>query len=201
MKHALSKLGMLSVRIQLPTALNTGGVQPRPDETTDLFADIDEASEDEPEGDGESPDEELQELVQQFDPELNASDYVDADEDLPIPVTLTTTMKIGKMSYAKKYCPLVAQRNKLLVVATQRKKVRVMRNPQAQSRHSGKLLTVVANNLLKILTEKGEEPLSEDMFRIVQQLQVSQVAYVYLSIHFLNNINILQSCIYYANFD
>ena len=56
------------------------GVQPRPDETTDPFADLDEASEDEQEGDGESPDEELQELVQQFDPELNASDYIHADE-------------------------------------------------------------------------------------------------------------------------
>ena len=72
---------MLSVQIQLPTALKHFGVQPRPDETTNPFADLDETSEDEQEGDGESPDNELQELVQQFDPELNASDYVDADED------------------------------------------------------------------------------------------------------------------------
>ena len=53
------------------------------DETSDPFADHDEGSEDEQQGDGESPDEELQELVQQFDPEINACDYVHADEDLP----------------------------------------------------------------------------------------------------------------------
>ena len=31
------------------------------------------------------------------------------------------------------------------------------------------------NNLLKFLTEKGEEQLSDNMFKIVQQLQVSQL--------------------------
>ena len=31
------------------------------------------------------------------------------------------------------------------------------------------------NNLLKFLTEKGEEQLSENMFQIIQQLQVSQL--------------------------
>ena len=35
------------------------------------------------EGDSGSQDEGLQELVQQFDSELNASDYINADEDLP----------------------------------------------------------------------------------------------------------------------
>ena len=33
------------------------------------------------------------------------------------------------------------------------------------------------NNLLKFLTEKGEEQLSKNMFQIVQQLQVSQLAH------------------------
>ena len=59
------------------------GVQPRTDEVTDSFADLDEKSEDEQEGDSGSQDEELQELVQQFEPEPNASDYINADEDLP----------------------------------------------------------------------------------------------------------------------
>ena len=31
------------------------------------------------------------------------------------------------------------------------------------------------NNLLKFLTERGEEQLSENMFKIVQRLQVSQL--------------------------
>ena len=31
------------------------------------------------------------------------------------------------------------------------------------------------NNLLKFLTERGEEQLSENMFKIIQQLQVSQL--------------------------
>ena len=59
------------------------GVQPRTDEVTYPFDDLDEESQDEQEGDSGSQDEELQELVQQFDPELNASDYINADEDLP----------------------------------------------------------------------------------------------------------------------
>ena len=75
---------MLSVWVELSTAcFKHCGVQFLPDEITDSFADLDEASEDEQERDGESPDEELQELVQQFDSELNASDYVDDNEDLP----------------------------------------------------------------------------------------------------------------------
>ena len=65
--------------IQSSTALNTG-VQPHTDEITDPFADLDKESEDEQEGDSGSQDEELQELVQQFEPELNASDYINADE-------------------------------------------------------------------------------------------------------------------------
>ena len=79
--------------------------------------------------------------MQQFYPELNASDYVDADEDLP--TCDTTTAKIGETSYVKKYYPLVAQRNRLSVIVTQRKRMRAMRNPQARSPHSEKLLTVV----------------------------------------------------------
>ena len=59
------------------------GVQPLVDEATDPFSDLDEESEDEQERDGGLQNEELQELVQQFDPELNADDYVNADEDLP----------------------------------------------------------------------------------------------------------------------
>ena len=59
------------------------GVQPRADEATDPFADLDEESEDEQERDERLQDEELQQLVQQFDPQLNACDYVYADEDLP----------------------------------------------------------------------------------------------------------------------
>ena len=60
------------------------GMQSCTDEATNPFADLDEDSEDEQEGDGGSQDEELQELVQQFDQDLNADDYVNADEDLPI---------------------------------------------------------------------------------------------------------------------
>ena len=46
------------------------GVQPLVDEATDPFADLDEESEDEQERDGLQN----EELVQQFDPELNADD-------------------------------------------------------------------------------------------------------------------------------
>ena len=50
----------------------------------------------------------MQELVQQFEPELNARDYINADEDLP--VTLMTAMKIGEMSCVMKYCLVVMQK-------------------------------------------------------------------------------------------
>ena len=70
------------MQIQSSTALNTG-VQPHTDEITDPFADLDEESEDEQEGDSGSQDEELQELVQQFEPELNASDYWGKPERAP----------------------------------------------------------------------------------------------------------------------
>ena len=52
-------------------------VQSCTDEIIDPLADHDEESEDEQKGDNRSQAEELQELVQQFDPELNASDYID----------------------------------------------------------------------------------------------------------------------------
>ena len=116
------------------------GVQPCTDEVTDPFADLDEKSEDEQEGDSGSQDEELQELVQQFEPELNARDYILMLMKICLPVTLMTTMKIGEMSCVMKYCPVVMQKkNRLLVKMTQRKRMRVMRNLQALSRHSEKL--------------------------------------------------------------
>ena len=59
------------------------GVQTRTDEVTDPFVDLDEESEDEQKGDSGSQDEELQELVQQFEPELNASDYWGKPEQAP----------------------------------------------------------------------------------------------------------------------
>ena len=43
-------------------------MQPRADVATGPFADLDEESEDDQEGDGGLQDEELQQLVQQFDP-------------------------------------------------------------------------------------------------------------------------------------
>ena len=73
--------------VSTDTIVNCCGVQPLTDEATDPFADLDEESEDEQEGDERSQNEELQELIQQFDPELNAHDYVNADEDLPTYVT------------------------------------------------------------------------------------------------------------------
>ena len=94
MKHALSKVdesALTATQIAKSTDLLTAdtiinyfkhcGVQPRTDEVTDPFADLEE-SEDEQEEDRGSQDE-LQELVQQFEPELNARDYINVDEDLP----------------------------------------------------------------------------------------------------------------------
>ena len=99
------------------------GMQSCTDEATDLFADLDEESEDEQEGDGGSQDEELQELVQQFDPDFNAGDYVNANEDLPICDTYTcmTRTKIGERNYVMKCFPVVKQRNRLLVKVIQMK--------------------------------------------------------------------------------
>ena len=114
------------------------GVQPCTDEAMDPFA-VDEESEAEQAEDGGPEDEELQELVQQFDPELIMLMLT----KIYLPVTLVTTMKIGEMSCVMKYSPVVMQRNRLLVKMTQRKRMRVMRNLQAQSPHSEKLLTVV----------------------------------------------------------
>ena len=94
MKHALSKVdesALTATQIAKSTDLLTAdtiinyfkhcGVQPRTDEVTDPFANLEE-SEDEQEEDRGSQDE-LQELVQQFEPELNARDYINVDEDLP----------------------------------------------------------------------------------------------------------------------
>ena len=113
-------------------------MQPRTDEVTNPFADLDEESQDEQEGDSGSQDEELQELVQQFDPVI-----ILMLMKICLPVTLMTTMKMREMSCVMKYCPVVVQRNRLLVKMTQRKRMRVMRNLQALSRHSEKLQTVV----------------------------------------------------------
>ena len=78
----------------------------------------------------------LQELVQQFEPELNASDYINADEDLPTCDTYENWRdelrdEVLSGSHAKK--------NRLLLKITQRKRMRVMRNLQALSQHSEKL--------------------------------------------------------------
>ena len=78
----------------------------------------------------------LQELVQQFEPELNVSDYINADEDLPTCDTYENWRdelrdEVLSGSHAKK--------NRLLLKITQRKRMRVMRNLQALSQHSEKL--------------------------------------------------------------
>ena len=114
------------------------GVQPRTDEVTDPFADLDEESQDEQEGDSGSQDEELQELVQQFDPELNRSDYINADEDLPTCDTYDNNEN-RRCELRDEILSVVVQRNRLLVKMTQRKRMRVMWNLQALSRHSEKL--------------------------------------------------------------
>ena len=77
----------------------------------------------------------LQELVQQFEPELNVSDYINADEDLPTCDTYENWRdelrdEVLSGSHAK---------NRLLLKMTQRKRMRVMRNLQALSQHSEKL--------------------------------------------------------------
>ena len=115
------------------------GIQPSFDEPTDPFADLDEESEDEQEGDGESADEELQQLVQQFDPEMTASDYVNADEDLPTCHTFDNEENWREELRAE----VLLQRNRLSVKVTQMKMMRVMKNLRAQSCHSEKLLTAV----------------------------------------------------------
>ena len=90
--HALSKI---KGSIPLVNCLKYCGVQLCTDETTIPFADLDKESEDEQEGDGGSQDEELQELVQHFDPDLNACDYIMLMKIYLI-VTLVTIMKIGE---------------------------------------------------------------------------------------------------------
>ena len=147
-------------------------MQPRPDETTDPFADLDETS-DEQEGDEESPDEELQELVQQFDPELNASDYVDADEDLPI---------CNTYDYSENWRDEL--REEVLSIGRAKKQAVSDSDSEEEGESDEESPSTITtfreaidcgNNLLKFLTEKEEELLSEDMFKIVQQLQVSQL--------------------------
>ena len=121
------------MQIQSSNALNIVRVQSRTDEVTDPFADLDEESEDEQEGDSGSQDEELQELVQQFEPELNARDY----DDLP------TCDTYDNENWKNELCDeLMQTKNRLLVKMTQRKRMRVMkvmRNLQVLSRHSEKL--------------------------------------------------------------
>ena len=151
------------------------GVQPRTDEVTDPFADLDEKSEDEQEGDSGSQDEELQELVQQFEPELNARDYILMLMKICLPVTLMTTMKIGEMSYVMKYCPVVMQKKKQAISENDSEE-----EDESDEESPSIIMTFreaihCGNNFLKFLTEKGEEQLSENMFKIVQQLQVSQL--------------------------
>ena len=150
------------------------GVQPTTDEVTNPFADLDEEFEDEQAGDGGSQDEELQELVQQFDPELNACDYINADEDLHTCDTYD--------NYENWRDEL---RNEVLS-NSHAKKQAISENDseeedESDSEESPSTVTTFrkaidyGNNLLKFLTEKGEEQLSENIFKTVQQLQVSQL--------------------------
>ena len=72
-----------------------------------------------------------------------------------------------------KYCLVVVQRNRLLVNDSEEE--------DESDEESPSTITTLreaidcGNNLLKFLTQKGEEQLSDNMFKIVQQLQVSQL--------------------------
>ena len=113
------------------------GVQPCTDEVTDLFADLDEESEDEQEGDSGS--QEWQELVQQFEPELNASDCFNADEDLPTCDTYDNNENWKDELRDEVLSGSHAKKNRLLLKMTQRKRIRLMRNFQALLQHSEEL--------------------------------------------------------------
>ena len=127
------------------------------DAATDPFADLDEESEDDQEGDEESQDEELQELVQQFDPDLNASDYVNADEDLHVP---TRGAYDNNENWREKVCDKV-------LLGGHAKKPAVSESYSEEEGESDEefpsTVTIFreaidcGNNLLKFFTEKGEE--------------------------------------------
>ena len=113
-------------------------------------------------------------------------------------------MKIGETSYVKKYCMSIGREKKQAVSDSEEEE----EGEGESDEESPSTITTFreaidcGNNLLKFLTEKGEEVLSEDMFKIVQQLQVSQLEHskqlvVYSCIHFLNNCTVA----YHANFD
>ena len=151
------------------------GVQPRTDEVTDPFADLDEESQDEQEGDSGSQDEELQELVQQFDPELNPSDYINADEDLPTSDTYDNNENWR--------CEL---RDELLSGSRAKKLIFSENDSEEEDEsdvESPSTITTFreaidcANNLLKFLTQKGEEQLSDSMFKLIQKVQISQLGH------------------------
>ena len=150
------------------------GVQPCADEVTDPFADLDEESEDEQERDGGLQDEELQQLVQQFDPQLNAWDYLNADEDLPTCDTYDSMNENWRDELHEQ----------VLSGGSAKKQAVSESESEEEDESDEELSSTIAtfkeaidcgNNLLKFLTERGEEQLSENMFKIVQQLQVSQL--------------------------
>ena len=115
----------------------------------------------------------MQELVQQFDPELNASDYINADEDLP-----TCDTYDNNENWKDEL------RDEVLS-GSRAKKHTFSENDSEEEDESDEespsTITTLreaidcGNNLLKFLTQKGEEQLSDNMFKIVQQLQVSQL--------------------------
>ena len=111
--------------------------------------------------------------MQQFDPELNASDYVDADEDLP-----TCDIYNYNENWRDELC------EEVLSVGRTKKQAVSNSDPEEEGESDEESPSTITtfreaidcgNNLLKFPTEKGEELLSEDMFKIVQQLQVSQL--------------------------
>ena len=85
-------------------------------------------------------------MAHQFGPDLNASDYVNADEDLPTRDTYDNSENWREELHEV----LSGGQAKKQAVSESDSKMREMRNLRAQSPHSEKLLT--GNILLKFLT-------------------------------------------------
>ena len=73
-----------------------------------------------------------------------------------------------------KYCPVVMQKKKA-VSEHDSEEEDVSDEESPSTIMTFREAIDCGNNLLKFLTEKGEEQLAENMFKIVQQLQVSQL--------------------------
>ena len=139
------------------------GFQSAGKELTDPFADMDDQD---VELDGG-----LDGLVRQHDADLTTTDNVNCDEDVP---TCATFEK--KSDWREELCDMV------LSLGSCSKKLALMESVledeegESEEEPNSKITTFrgainLGNNMIRFLTEKGEEDLSQDTFEVVQQME------------------------------